>query len=574
MLFKLTQKDIYFGTRRITFMLVNDYSVGTDYYLIPQRSAGSMGEIMLAIDEAFGNGDWQNIFGLFYNPDITNHLNSITALRELYPLVKSLPELFTVNTTLYSNAQINQSTSTYFGSIEFSSVVMRNYNLASGPLGGTVVLTEYSANEYTFTLELPAIYPYQINTETGRFTFTTGQKYPKVRIWVRYYRGSLSFEVQILSRTNTIRDADVGVFNGINADEYIPSTDPYQDDEDESDGGGGEGGGTGDGDNYTDDSEDNDVPDLPGLSAVDTGFITLYAPTISQLKALANYLWGDIFDITTWKKVMADPMDAIIGLSIVPVTVPVSGSHPITVGNISTGLSANKASTQYLEVVCGTITIEEYWKAYLDYSPYTKISIYLPFIGSQELDTDLIQAGTLGVTYHIDILSGACVAFITANGNVIAQFSGQCAVSIPITSQDFTQTIMSLGQLVASGIGVVATGGMSAPVQGAAIAGLATAAANTAANVISSKPTFAKSGNMAGSNGLMGVQTPYIIIQKPKLCVPDRQNSFTGYPGYVTRKIGNLVGFTQMQDVHLKGISCTDSERDEILSLLRSGVIV
>lgn len=377
---------------------------------------------------------------------------------------------------------------------------------------------------------------------------------------------------------------DVGLINSICAtalnntepDPETPETDPFIDpnnnlDPSNEDGGQGSDGAI----NWNIDASDvTPVPNLPSLSVADTGFITLYNPSATQLKNLANYMWGNLFDVSTWKKVLADPMDAIIGLSLVPVNVPSGGSQVVTVGNISTGISLTKASTQFVEVDCGSVKIDEIWKAYLDYSPYTKISIYLPYIGSQELDIDLYQNSTVGVKYHIDILSGACVAYITVNGNVICQFSGQCAVSIPITSQDFTQTITALATLVASGVGVVATGGMSAPVQGAAIAGMTTAAANTAANVISSKPIYAKTGNMAGSNGLMGVQTPYLIIEHARQCAPAYQNRFTGYPSYITKLLSSISGFTQIQDIRLENIGCTSEERNEILQLLRSGVIL
>ena len=36
-------------------------------------------------------------------------------------------------------------------------------------------------------------------------------------------------------------------------------------------------------------------PDLPSVSVTDSGLVTLFAPTESQLKALANYLWSDAF---------------------------------------------------------------------------------------------------------------------------------------------------------------------------------------------------------------------------------------------------------------------------------------
>lgn len=326
--------------------------------------------------------------------------------------------------------------------------------------------------------------------------------------------------------------------------------------------------------NWDPNSDSNPVPTLPSLSAADTGFITLFNPTMAELKALASYMWSGLFDINAYRKIMADPMDTIIGLSIVPVNVPSGAQYPVTVGNISTGISMTKATSQYVEVNCGTVTLSEYWKAYLDYSPYTKVSIYLPYIGSQELDIDLIQNQTVGVVYHIDILSGGCVAYVSSGGNVIAQFSGECAVSIPITAKDLTQTIMNLCQLVASGVGVVASGGMSAPVTAASVGEAATAMSNTANNVVASKPTFPKSGNISGANGLLAGQIPYLLIERPKQCSPARQNNYTGYPAYITKILSSLRGFTQVQDIHIENINCTEEEREEILRLLREGVML
>lgn len=374
-------------------------------------------------------------------------------------------------------------------------------------------------------------------------------------------------------------DISTSVLNLLNEDEVNPQDDPNNDPyagNTETGGSSGTGGGhygpgTG---TYSPESDPNPIPSLPGISASDTGFITLFNPTSAQLKNLADYMWGSLFDISTWKKIFADPMDCILGLSIVPVNIPYSSTETVKVGNISTGVTMNKANTQFVEVDCGSISITEKWKAYLDYSPYTKLNIYLPYIGAHDLNIDDIQVNTIGVKYHIDILSGACVAYVTAGGNVIAQYSGQCSISIPVTSKDFTQTIIALGTLVAGGVTAVASGGLSAPVSAAAIGGQATAMANTAANVITSKPSIQKSGNMSGSNGLMGIQKPYLFITRPKQCAPKNQNRYSGYPAYITEKLGDLSGFTQIQDIRLEGITGTQAELDEILNCLHEGVIL
>ena len=144
-----------------------------------------------------------------------------------------------------------------------------------------------------------------------------------------------------------------------NSDIVISNDDPYAKD---PDGTTGTGGGTG---NFDGTGDNIDIPSLPTLSAVDTGFITLFNPTIAQLKNLASYMWnGSLFDLNTWQKLFADPMDAILGLSIVPVAVPNGSTGEVKVGNISTNISMTKAASQYVEVDCGTINVNEYWGDY------------------------------------------------------------------------------------------------------------------------------------------------------------------------------------------------------------------
>ena len=339
--------------------------------------------------------------------------------------------------------------------------------------------------------------------------------------------------------------------------DVIPDTDdPY-----EKDGSSDEGGGEGD---FDGDSDSVDIPPLPDLSAVDTGFIALFNPSVSQLQALANYMWSSGFDLDTFKKLFADPMSCILGLSIVPVNVPSGGSSAVVVGNISTGVSMPKASRQYVEVDCGTLNVNEYWGAYLDYDPYTKAELYLPYIGTHPIAVDDIMNKSVHVVYHVDILSGACIAYVKCGESVLYSFIGQCSSSIPITGNDWTNVINGvLG--IAGAVGtMVATGGASAPY---AVASIASTAVN------SLKPTVEKSGSLSGTGGIMGIQKPYLILTRPRQALPARQNKFIGYPSFITVDISNLTGYTEIESVHLEGIPATDSELSEIESILKSGVI-
>lgn len=321
--------------------------------------------------------------------------------------------------------------------------------------------------------------------------------------------------------------------------------------------------GGGDGD-FVNTSTPIEIPELPTVSAASTGFISLFNPTLSQLNELASYLWSDLFEINGWKKLFADPMDAILGLSILPVTIPTSGPREVKVGNIGTGKSLNVASTQFVEVECGTINVNEYWGAYLDYSPYTQCQIYLPYIGIRPISVDEIMGKSVNVRYHVDILTGACCCFIKCGDSVLYTFNGQCSIPIPINSANYTSVINGIISVAASVGSMVATGGASAPL---AIPHLASTVANQM------KPNIEKSGAISGSGGVLNIQTPYLILTRPRQALPSKQNTFTGYPSFITVTLGELSGYTEVHSIHLENISATADELSEIETLLKGGVI-
>ena len=119
---------------------------------------------------------------------------------------------------------------------------------------------------------------------------------------------------------------------------------------------------------------------------------------------------------------------------------------------------------------------------------------------------------------------------------------------------------------IAGAVGsMVATGGASAPMAAGMIA-------STAVNGL--KPNVEKSGSMSGTGGMLGVQTPYLILTRPRQALPKRQNTFTGYPSFITSKLGSLSGYTEIEEIHLENIPGTEQEISEIENLLKRGVII
>lgn len=339
-----------------------------------------------------------------------------------------------------------------------------------------------------------------------------------------------------------------------------PDDDPY-----EAGGNSGTGGGTG---TFSGTGDSIEFPSLPTLSAVSTGFITLFNPSIAEMQNLANYMWSDVFDIGLYKTLFADPMDCILGCSIVPVAVPNGGTKTVNVGNVSTGISMTVAASQYVEVDCGTLNVEEYWGSYLDYDPYTKAEIYLPYCGTHALQVDDIMGKAVHVKYHVDILSGACCAYVKCGSSVMYSFVGQCSSSIPISANDWTNVVNGALTIAASVGSLIATGGASAP--------MAVGAAAAVTGTIYGggiKQNVEKSGSMGGTGGMLAVQTPYLILTRPRQALPKKQNTYTGYPSFITTKLEDLKGYTEIDSIRITGVPATDAELNELESILKSGVI-
>lgn len=307
-------------------------------------------------------------------------------------------------------------------------------------------------------------------------------------------------------------------------------------------------------------------PDTPPSHAIDSHFVTLYTPSLSQLNSLAQYLWSSGWSVDTFKKILANPMDCILGLMIFPALSAPTGTKNIYVGNLDTGISMSYVSNQYVDVNCGSFEIKELYASYLDYSPYTKIDIYLPYIGMESLQADDVMGKTIQLTYRIDLLSSACVAFLIVDGTTLYTFTGSCGTSIPVSGTDWSNMLNGIIN-VAGVVGTaIVTGGASLTVGGGV------AAASSMA-VSSLKPQIRRGGSVASAAGLMSIQTPYLIITRPRMAVPENQNSYEGYPSYITQSLGSCVGYTEVESVHLEHVPATDEEIKEIEELLKGGVL-
>lgn len=327
-----------------------------------------------------------------------------------------------------------------------------------------------------------------------------------------------------------------------------------------------------------DDFGDELPPDITGL---DCGFFTVYVPTSAQLQSLASFLWSDDI-IDNIKKYFGNVSDSIISLYMLPYKPSGLSTRKFQVGDIvlDEGPDVEFLSGQrYVDVDMGSFSIEPTFNSYLDYEPFTRLSIYLPFIGVQQLPTDEFMTkadpsgalsdksgSTITVKYRIDLLTGGCVAYIKQGTQNKLQFSGKCGATLPISGANYNNMISGLVQAVGGLASTIASGGLTAPMSfGAAISG----------TVSAMKPDLYKSGNLSGELSLLSYNRPMIIKTRPNIHKDmSEQIDVDGLPSYKVKTIGDYNGYVSCVAVHVDGINCTDAEKEKIHSLLLEGVIV
>lgn len=299
----------------------------------------------------------------------------------------------------------------------------------------------------------------------------------------------------------------------------------------------------------------------------------VYNATPAQLNQFGYWLWvsGDI--ITQFKRIVSNPIDAILGLHKVYVTPNRGSPTTIVCGNLDSEVSAFPVTNQYSEINCGDVWITEYFGNVYDYSPYTDISVYLPFIGIVPVSVDDVMRGKMSIHYMVDVYTGACIAEISINrdgvGGVLYQFNGNCAVEYPITSMSYNNAIMAT-------IGIT-SGAISAIPQmasGNVIGAGASMAGALLHSTMQQRETIQRSGSFSGNAGAMGAKKPYVIITRPQPEIAENYEDYEGYGANATVEIGNCSGYIKCRTVDLEISGAYKSELDEIEALLKGGVYI
>ena len=205
--------------------------------------------------------------------------------------------------------------------------------------------------------------------------------------------------------------------------------------------------------------------------------------------------------------------------------------------------------------------------SFLDYPPYTSVSIYIPFIGIVPIDGNMVVGRTIRLYGAVDVIAGTIhynVFVLTPKKeqSLIGSYEGKCGVDIPLALDNSMQNSTNILKNVADVTTGLCTKGPSSLLN--------------VGNGIFTEPV---------SN--LGAQTTNTTYYNPNKCalimqsaigtVPTNFGSTCGYMWCKSATLSDLTGLTICKNPRIGNFNDntpTDSERAEIYSLLESGVII
>lgn len=325
------------------------------------------------------------------------------------------------------------------------------------------------------------------------------------------------------------------------------------------------------------------------------GAVTYYVMTPAQMGSLMSYLLGTGFledngfpavmtqtqQLTQdTAKALINPVQYIASCMWLPVEPSLIGDgieHEIVLGYYDTG--RNSARGQYLESIVFnvpvTCQIPIHPQAasrgkYLNYAPYTRLTLQIPPFGSIPLDTSFCEIGSyLMGRIWCDPITGRASMRVelypdsehTGTGAVVREVTSMLGVPIQIAQMtpDYLNAINTA-------IGLAAT--MDSAWRGDIGEGaLATRSFSAIGSALDSLMPQVETSGIVGS--FLTTAMPALLTAQ-HFIITDEDNTEFGRPLCAIRTINTLPGFIKCRDAHVD-FSCYKDEKSKILGYMLNG---
>lgn len=314
---------------------------------------------------------------------------------------------------------------------------------------------------------------------------------------------------------------------------------------------------------------------LNGADASRIGASTYYALTPTVFRQFVSALMSDAFitnfgisDISQGLvKMLFKPLEYITSCMWFPFS---TGSMGNSSGNIKLGYWDSGVSGVIVSALAQktfvTATIPNHPQIsrgnYLNFAPYTRLTLYIPPFGAIPVDTSYLSAGRhLEAPVYIDHITGKADIFINFNsGRIAEELTSICASR----SAQFAVPI-SLGMVIQDVIGA------GAHAVGAVASGISGHITGMIAGAMSAIESLLPQESGAGCNGsfIQSIEDYVAVLQCINLA--DEDLTELGRPTYSTKTINTLSGYIKCAEAHPAIDSAFDSELQKIESYMTGG---
>ena len=316
-----------------------------------------------------------------------------------------------------------------------------------------------------------------------------------------------------------------------------------------------------DDDDYHDPSDnEDDTPDDSTDISVSGEVCKTFKIDQIELQKLSQFLWSSGF-FDNILLVNNSPIENIISLKALIGTVATTGtSQALTLGNVTTTANAIPCN-ECITINVGSITIPRKYNNFLDFEPYTKVQIYLPFYGCAMLDSSLVIGRAISIKYIIDVITATAKIKIIHDNKTLYEFKTTCGSDLPITSSN--RASVEMGYL-SSGVGM----GISIA-SGNVLGGLA-----SGLSMAQSQYHSSTSGNVSGVLNFHDSRMVTVLVDRPVYTELRNFNKTHGRVCNLSKTLRNLRGFTKCAENVQIPFNCLDEERTMIIEQLTNGVII
>lgn len=270
---------------------------------------------------------------------------------------------------------------------------------------------------------------------------------------------------------------------------------------------------------------------------------------------------------------------SLSALNIVPIDTDLKiGGVNVTYNNenIKVGEIVSSATTS-LSVLFGEFNIPRLSNTFLDYSPYTKYELILPFAPTPVTLPDWCVNKTVSAIFLYDIYTTACQYVIECNGERICSVSGIFGVDRPISAQNVALKDASrLSSQVATASSVLggvmsATTGNIGGIMSGAIGGVSA----LSQMIMSGKQNYMYTVGANGDSSSVGLcHAAHLKITRTLSAEDSNFNHVYGRPLCKYKKLSSVTGYTKCDNVNTTGLTCSENEKQMIKRLLETGIYI